>query len=137
MVQFTDGSVKAQLGLPDMKLPIQYALAYPQRLPNTFKRIDFATQGMLTFQQPDYTTFENLALAKKAMITGGNAPCALNAANEIAVEAFLEDKINFLDMPRAIAHVLDKIPHIAHPSIDDYRHTDTEARRIAQEYITQ
>ena len=135
LVQFEDGSIKAQMGLPDMKLPIQYALTYPERLKTTFPRFNFAAYPALTFEPPDLDTFRNLALAYESMDRGGNMPCVLNAANEVAVEAFLQDKIGFLDMPELIATCLAKIPHIKQPDLNDYVETDKETRIKAQELI--
>ena len=135
LVQFEDGSIKAQMGLPDMKLPIQYALTYPERLKTTFPRFNFAAYPALTFEPPDLDTFRNLALAYESMDKGGNMPCVLNAANEVAVEAFLQDKIGFLDMPELIATCLAKIPHIKQPDLNDYVETDKETRIKAQELI--
>jgi 1-deoxy-D-xylulose-5-phosphate reductoisomerase len=135
LVQFTDGSMKAQLGLPDMKLPIQYALAYPQRIRSDFPRFDFLKYPQLTFEPADTKTFRNLALAFDAMNTGGNAPCVLNAANEIAVEAFLKDKIGFLEMSDLVEKCLEKVDFIAKPGYDDYVATDKEARRVASEFL--
>ena len=135
LVQFQDGSIKAQLGLPDMKLPIQYALGYPQRLKSNFPRFNFADYGQLTFEQPDLKTFRNLALAYKAMEQGGNMACILNAANEIAVQAFLQDKIRFLQMPDLIETCMQKISFIPNPSLDDYAATDAETRIVARELI--
>ena len=131
MVQFEDGSVKAQMGLPDMKLPIQYALAYPQRIKNNFKRLDFKNYPNFTFEQPDYKTFKNLALAKDAMFKGGNAACILNAANEIVVDAFLKNKIGFLEMSDIIEQCLEKITFIEKPSLQDYISCNTETRLLA------
>jgi 1-deoxy-D-xylulose-5-phosphate reductoisomerase len=135
MVQFEDGSIKAQMGLPDMKLPIQYAMAYPIRLVNKFPRYMFDKPNQLTFDDPDVKTFRNLQLATDAMKIGGNAPCVLNAANEIAVYAFLKNRIGFLDMTELIERTLDKIPFIAHPTLDDYFETDGEARNFAASII--
>ncbi|MGV3588976.1 MAG: 1-deoxy-D-xylulose-5-phosphate reductoisomerase [Adhaeribacter sp.] len=135
LVQFEDGSIKAQLGLPDMKLPIQYALSYPNRLKTNFPRFDFANYGQLTFEQPDTKTFRNLALAYEAMTRGGNMPCVLNAANEVAVQAFLEDKIKFLAMSDLIADCLAKVAYIAEPSFDDYIQTDQATRLRAKELM--
>lgn len=135
MVQFTDGSMKAQMGLPDMKLPIQYALSYPERLNSDFPRFTFADYPSLTFEQPDTGTFKNLALAYEAMSTGGNKPCALNAANEVVVKAFLEDKIDFLQMADIIETSIDKIPLIEKPSYEEYVETDKETRIKTLEYI--
>lgn len=135
LVQFTDGSMKAQMGLPDMKLPIQYAFTYPQRLKTNFPRFDFFNYPQLTFEKPDMETFANLALAFKAMEKGGNMPCVLNAANEIVVEAFLNDKIGFLEMSDVIAKTLDKMPFIKTPTIDDYKQCDKETRLLTRELI--
>lgn len=135
MVQFTDGSMKAQMGVPDMKLPIQYAMAYPDRLPTTWPRFDFKDHGTLTFEQPDLTTFRNLALALGAMEKGGNAPCVLNAANEVAVELFLRDAIGFLEMSDLVEHCLATVPHIPRPVLADLEATDAETRRVARERI--
>jgi len=135
MVQFEDGSIKAQMGLPDMKLPIQYAMAFPTRLQNKFPRYLFDKPNQLSFDQPDLRTFRNLQLATDAMIKGGNAPCVLNAANEIAVYAFLKNRIGFIDMTELIERTLNKIDYIAHPSLDDYFETDGEARNYAASLI--
>jgi len=135
LVQFIDGSLKAQLGLPDMKLPIQYALAFPQRISNDFPRLDFKNFSKLSFEAPDIKTFRNLALAKEAMQTGGNAPCVLNAANEIVVHAFLQNKVGFLEMSEMIEKTLAKVAHVPHPTLDDYQHTDKEARVYASEFV--
>jgi 1-deoxy-D-xylulose-5-phosphate reductoisomerase len=135
MVQFEDGSVKAQLGLPDMRLPIQYALSYPERFRSVFPRWDPAAQGSLTFEKPDMETFRNLALAYKALEKGGNQPCVLNAANEVAVQAFLQEKVGFLEMSDIIARCMNKISFIAAPNIEDYVKTDEETRILAAEII--
>jgi 1-deoxy-D-xylulose-5-phosphate reductoisomerase len=135
MVQFRDGSMKAQMGLPDMKLPIQYALAYPERLPTTWPRFDFAQYSALTFEQPDLGTFRNLALALEAMDKGGNAPCILNAANEVAVELFLRDAIGFLEMSDLVEHCLDHASFITNPTLADLEASDTETRRMARERV--
>ena len=135
LVQFKDGSMKAQLGLPDMKLPIQYALAYPDRLPNTFERFNFMDYPSLTFEQPDVKSFRNLQLAYDALEKGGNAPCVLNAANEVVVDAFLKDKIGFLQMSDIIADTLQKCTFVKNPSLEDYITSDTEARRITKDNI--
>jgi 1-deoxy-D-xylulose-5-phosphate reductoisomerase len=135
MVQFTDGSIKAQLGLPDMRLPIQYALSYPERLQSDFERFSFADYPALTFEQPDAETFQNLTLAFEAMKKGGNQPCVLNAANEVAVDCFLKDKIGFLEMSDMIASCLNKVGFIATPNIEDYVSTDKETRILALEYM--
>ncbi|MGB1363741.1 MAG: 1-deoxy-D-xylulose-5-phosphate reductoisomerase [Flavobacteriales bacterium] len=133
-VQFTDGSIKAQLGLPDMKLPIQYALTYPRRLANAFPRFSFMDYPELTFEQPDTKTFRNLALAFDALRTGGNAPAVLNAANEIAVARFLRDELTFLDLPRVVEHALERVTLLSKPSLDDFVASDAEARRVATEW---
>ena len=133
-VQFTDGSIKAQLGLPDMKLPIQYALTYPRRLANAFPRFSFMDYPELTFEQPDTKTFRNLALAFDALRTGGNAPAVLNAANEIAVARFLRDELTFLDLPRVVEHALERVAWVSKPSLDDLVASDAEARRVATEW---
>jgi len=135
MVQFIDGSIKAQLGPPDMRMPIQYALAYPQRLSNDFPKLDFANLSRLEFEQPDTQTFRNLALAMQAMAEGGNKPCILNAANEIVVEAFLEDRVSFLEMPELIEKTLSKISFIATPGLEDYIATDKETREYTKTLI--
>ena len=135
LVQFQDGSMKAQLGLPDMKLPIQYALAYPDRLPNKFERFNFMDHPNLTFEQPDLKTFRNLQLAYDAIERGGNAPCILNAANEVVVAAFLKDNVGFLQMSDIIADTLQKCTFVKHPKIEDYIASDAEARRITIDNI--
>ena len=134
-VQFQDGSIKAQLGLPDMKLPIQYALGFPKRLKNNFKRFDFFQHPNLTFEKPDTETFKNLALAYRAMEKGGNAPCVLNAANEIAVEAFLNNKIGFLNMFDLIGNCLEKTNFVKNPSLNDLIESNNEARKIAKSML--
>jgi len=136
IVQFTDGSMKAQMGLPDMKLPIQYAIGYPNRMKSDFPRFDFLTHPQLTFEQADTKTFRNLALAFEAMNKGGNAPCILNAANEIAVAAFLQDKVGFLQMSNVVEKCLQTVSHIAKPSYEDYVETDKETRRVAEKTIS-
>lgn len=133
-VQFEDGSIKAQLGLPDMKLPIQYALTFPRRLANDFPRFNFMEHPSLTFEQPDTETFRNLALAFSALKEGGNAPAILNAANEVAVARFLKEDIEFLDLPRVVEHALGKVSHQPQPSLEDLLASDQEARRIAAEW---
>ena len=135
MVQFEDGSIKAQMGLPDMKLPIQYAMAFPQRLKNEFPRYHFDKPNTLTFDEPDTKTFRNLQLAKDALHKGGNTPCVLNAANEIAVYAFLKNRIGFLDMTDLIERTLEKIEFISAPTLNDYFETDGEARSYAASLI--
>ena len=137
MVQFEDGSIKAQMGLPDMKLPIQYAFTYPNRLKNNFKRFDFVNYPNLTFEKPDVKTFRNLALAFEALNKGGNMPCIINAANEIAVSGFLANSIGFLAMSDVIENCMQKIAYTANPTIDDYLNTDKETRIFAQNLITQ
>ena len=135
MVQFEDGSLKAQMGLPDMKLPIQYAMAFPQRIPNTFPRYNFKQPNTLQFDEPDLKTFRNLALALEAMKQGGNMPCILNAANEIAVYAFLKNLIGFLDMTDVVEKTMQNVAHIAEPTLEDYFETDGEARTFAASLI--
>jgi 1-deoxy-D-xylulose-5-phosphate reductoisomerase len=135
LVQFHDGSLKAQLGLPDMKLPIQYAIGWPKRLPNAFKRFDFKDFDKLTFEVPDSKTFRNLALAKEAMQRGGNAPCVLNAANEIVVHAFLKNRVGFLEMSDIIEQTLAKVSFLDAPDLDALIHSDGEARNIANELV--
>lgn len=135
MVQFQDGSIKAQMGLPDMKLPIQYALSFPQRLANDFPRCDFRKVRTLTFEEPDMKTFRNLALAIEALNKGGNLPCVMNAANEIAVYAFLRNRIGFLDMTDVIERTMQRIPHIAKPTLEQYFESDGEARHYAADLI--
>ena len=136
IVQFRDGSMKAQMGLPDMKLPIQYAMAYPDRLSTTWPRFDFTGYPAFTFEQPDLDTFGNLALALEAMRRGGNAPCVLNAANEVAVELFLQERIDFLGMTDLIARVLDAVPFNRDPDLAALEASDAEARRLAREATT-
>lgn len=131
MVQFEDGSMKAQMGLPDMKLPIQYALGFPERMKNDFPRFSFKKYPSLTFEEPDYKTFRNLGLAIDALKAGGNKPCVLNAANEIAVWAFLKNRIGFLDITAVVEKTMEKIPFIERPTIDEYYETDGEARNFA------
>lgn len=137
LVQFQDGSIKAQLGLPDMKLPIQYALTYPNRIPNRFKRFDFMAYPNLTFEKPDTQTFRNLQLAYNALDKGGNAPCIINAANEIAVAGFLNNELGFLAMSDVIETCMQRINYIASPVLDDYLNTDKETRILAQELVQQ
>ena len=134
-IQFEDGSIKAQLGLPDMKLPIQYALGFPYRIKNNFKRFNFLDFSKLTFEEPDLKTFKNLALAYKAMESGGNAPCILNAANEVAVNAFLKNEIAFLKMPDLIDNCLEKINFVKNPTLEDYIETDMQTRILAKTLI--
>jgi len=131
MVQFEDGSIKSQMGLPDMKLPIQYALAFPHRIPNNFPRYDFKKPSTLTFEEPDLKTFRNLALATDALYKGGNAACVMNAANEMAVFAFLRNRIGFLDITEVVEQTMNKIPFIEKPTLNDYFDSDAEARNFA------
>ena len=135
MVQFEDGSIKAQLGLPDMRLPIQYALSFPERFKSDFPRFDFINYPELTFEKPDTETFRNLQLAFDAIGKGGNTPCILNAANEIAVSEFLQDNIGFLEISDVIAACMQKVSYISEPELDDYINTDIETRIIAKELI--
>lgn len=135
MVQFDDGAIKAQMGLPDMKLPIQYALGFPQRIANDYPRYDFRHPGELTFEEPDYKTFRNLSLAIDAMNQGGNMPCILNAANEIAVYAFLKNRIGFLDITDVIEQAMTKVKFIEKPSLEDYIDSDGEARSFAASLV--
>lgn len=135
MVQFEDGSIKAQMGLPDMKLPIQYAMAFPQRIVNNFPRYDFRKPGQLTFEEPDTKTFRNLLLATDALFKGGNMPCVLNAANEIAVYAFLRNRIGFLDMTDLIERTMNSISFIEKPTLEEYFDSDAEARNFAASLI--
>ena len=137
MVQFRDGSIKAQLGLPDMKLPIQYAFTYPDRLLTHFPRMNFALYPQFTFEQPDPEKFRNLAYAYYALDKGGNMPCILNAANEVVVAAFLNQQTGFLQMSDIIEATMDECSFVLHPTYDDYVHTDKEAHRIAAEYLQQ
>ncbi len=135
MVQFADGAVKAQLGMPDMRLPIQYALSYPARIPLSVERVDFARIGTFTFEKPDTRRFRNLALAYDALHKGGNMPCIVNAANEVVVDAFLHDRISFLGMSEVIERTMQRVTFVATPTYDDYVSTDAEARRVAGEFI--
>lgn len=135
MVQFSDGAVKAQLGMPDMKLPIQYALSYPDRIPNSYERVNFFDIATLTFETPDLRKFRNLALAYKAIEMGGNAPCILNAANEVANEAFRCGRVGFLAMSDVIEKALSVIHHISTPTYEDYVQTDAETRKFCSEII--
>lgn len=135
MVQFQDGSIKAQMGLPDMKLPIQYALSFPQRIPNNLPRCDFKKVKALTFEEPDIKTFRNLGLAIEALEKGGNLPCIMNAANEIAVYAFLKNRIGFLDMTDVIERTMQKISYIDKPTLEEYYDSDGEARSFAADLI--
>ena len=135
LVQFEDGSIKAQLGLPDMKLPIQYAMGFPKRQKNNFTRFNFLNYPELTFEAPDKKTFRNLVIAFKALEKGGNAPCVLNAANEIVVEAFLQDKIGFLQMSDVIERCMQDVAFIDKPDLEDYIKSDKEARTITKRII--
>lgn len=135
LVQFEDGSVKAQLGLPDMRLPIQYALGYPERLKSDFPRFSFLDYPSLTFEKPDLETFRNLQLAYNALYKQGNMPCILNAANEVAVAEFLKERISFLRMSEIVEECMEKVPFIASPTYEDYVHTDKETRIKALEFI--
>lgn len=136
LVQFEDGSLKAQLGLPDMRIPIQFALSFPDRLKSDFERFDFTNYPQLTFEQPDKKTFRNLQLAFDALAMGGNAPCVLNASNEIVVEAFLNQKVGFLEMSDLIEETLTRVEYIAKPCLQDYIETDERAREITAQLIT-
>jgi 1-deoxy-D-xylulose-5-phosphate reductoisomerase len=135
MVQFEDGSIKAQMGLPDMKLPIQYAMAFPQRIVNDFPRYDFKKPNTLSFEEPDVRTFRNLTLAIDALNKGGNMPCILNAANEIAVYAFLKNRIGFLDMTEMVERTLQNITFIEKPTLEEYFESDGEARNFAASLV--
>ena len=134
-VQFADGAVKAQLGVPDMRVPIQYAFSYPQRLKSSFDRLDFFKNSTLTFEEPDTKRFRNLALAYEALRKGGNMACIVNAANEIVNRAFLEERIGFLEMSEVIEKTMQRATFVENCSLEDYLQTDVEARRIASEYI--
>ena len=135
MVQFSDGAVKAQLGMPDMRLPIQYAFSYPQRIHASFERLDFSKISSLTFEQPDTKRFRNLALAYESLKQGGNMPCIVNAANEVVVAAFLHDQISFLHMSEVIEQTMGKVSFLKNPTYEDFVATDAEARRIAATLI--
>ena len=135
MVQFEDGSIKAQMGLPDMKLPIQYALAFPQRIKSDFPRYDFRSVRSLSFEDPDVKTFRNLALAQEALERGGNLACIMNAANEIAVYAFLKNRINFLEMTDIIERTMQAVPFIEQPGLEDYFESDAAARTFAADQV--
>ena len=134
-VQFEDGSMKAQLGLPDMRLPIQFAMTYPNRLKSDFQRFNIGDYAALTFEQPDTETFRNLALAFDALNKGGNRPCVLNAANEVAVAEFLNERIGFLEMSQLVEQCLDNIDYIESPTYEDYVYTDRETRIKASEWM--
>jgi len=135
IVQFNDGSMKAQMGIPDMKLPIQYALSYPERYKSGFRRFNFADYPNLSFEEPDLKKFRNLALSFQALLKGGNMPCIMNAANEVAVEEFLAGNISFLQMPDIIEETMIKAKYISNPVYSDYVSTDTEARMLANEIM--
>lgn len=135
MVEFEDGAVKAQLGVPDMRLPIQYAFSYPQRIRSSFDRLDFMKCSSLTFEAPDTKRFRNLALAYEALHQGGNMPCIVNAANEVVVTSFLKDQISFLGMSDVIEKTMQRVPFIVAPTYEDYVSTDAETRRIAAEMV--
>lgn len=136
IVQFCDGSMKAQMGLPDMKLPIQYAMAYPRRMPNNFPRFNFTDYPTLSFEQADKKTFRNLALAFNALNTGGNMPCVINAANEVVVAEFLNNRLGFLQMSDVIENCMSEISFVGDPTLDDYVETDRQTREYAQELVT-
>ena len=136
MIQFEDGAIKAQLGAPDMRLPIQYAFSYPDRIKSSFDRVDFTKCLNLTFEQPDTTRFRNLALAYEAMHRGGNLPCIVNAANEVVVASFLADGVSFFGMSDVIEKTMEKVAFIQKPTFDDYMATNEEARRIAADLIS-
>lgn len=135
MVQFEDGSMKAQMGLPDMRIPIQFAIGYPNRLKSNFPRMDFAQFPSLTFEKPDYETFRNLGFAFESLEVGGNMACIVNAANEIAVAAFLRDEIGFLAMSDLIENCMKKVSFVRIPTLEDYIETDKETRRLALEFV--
>ena len=136
LVQFEDGSLKAQLGLPDMRIPIQFALSYPDRLKSNFERFNFVNYPQLTFEQPDVQTFRNLQLAYDTLAAGGNAPCVLNAANEVAVAAFLNRQIGFLEMSDLIEETLNKSTFLARPQLEDYIESDRQARELSENLLT-
>ncbi|HHU00079.1 MAG TPA: 1-deoxy-D-xylulose-5-phosphate reductoisomerase, partial [Bacteroidales bacterium] len=135
LIHFIDGSVKAQMGLPDMRLPIQYALGYPTRLKSNLPRFDFSAYPELTFEKADIKVFRNLAMAFEVMRLGGNMPCAMNAANEVAVAAFLNGRSGFVEMSSIIEQSIAKCSFIAKPSFDDYVATDREVRAIASSFV--
>jgi len=135
MVEFVDGSLKAQLGVPDMKLPIQLALGFPERLANDFPKFSFKNNPTLTFEQPDTKTFRNLAIAIEAMHKGGNAACVMNAANEEVVHAFLKNRIGFLQMTEVIEETMAKIAFVEKPTLHDYYESDQAAREYANSMI--
>jgi 1-deoxy-D-xylulose-5-phosphate reductoisomerase len=135
LVQFEDSSIKAQLGLPDMRLPIQFAMMYPDRFKSNFPRFDFTRYPSLTFEKPDTETFRNLALAFSALEKGGNVPCVLNAANEVAVSEFLKEKIGFLQMSDVVEKCMETIRFVKHPTLEDYVNTDQETRTLAKQLV--
>jgi 1-deoxy-D-xylulose-5-phosphate reductoisomerase len=135
IVQFIDGSMKAQMGIPDMRIPIQYALSYPVRMVSDFPRFSFSDYPTLSFQKPDTLIFRNLELAYYALKKGGNMPCILNAANEVVVQAFLKDTVRFLEIPEIIENVMNKLVYIPNPSLEDYSDSDREARHVTLELI--
>ncbi|MCF0189764.1 MAG: 1-deoxy-D-xylulose-5-phosphate reductoisomerase [Marinilabiliaceae bacterium] len=135
MVEFEDGSVKAQLGTPDMRLPIQYALTFPYRYSSPVETLDFRKYSTLTFEYPDRVLFRNLQIAFDSMKNGGNTPCVMNGANEIVVKAFLVGAISFLDMPGVIEDVIARVPYVENPTVEDYFETDAQARRVAKEVL--
>ncbi len=136
IVQFEDGSMKAQMGLPDMKLPIQYALGFPNRIKNSFPRFDFLKYPQLTFEQPDRKTFRSLEFAFAALEKGGNMPCVINAANEVVVAEFLSERLGFLEMSKVIERCMNEVSYIRRPALQDYIDTDKETRAIAQQLVT-
>ncbi len=136
MVEFEDTSIMAQMGVPDMRVPIQYAFTYPKRLKSDFKPTDFFQLSNLTFEEPDLDVFKNLSFAYEAINKGGNMPCILNAANEIAVESFLQDEISYLAMSDALEQTMQRVSFIVNPSLDDYFETDIEARKVATDIIS-
>ena len=136
MVEFEDTSVMAQMGVPDMRVPIQYAFSFPQRLKSDFERTNFLQLSNLTFEEPNLDIFKNLSYAYNAINQGGNMPCILNAANEIAVEKFLEDKVSFLGMSDVLEQTMQKVSFIKSPTLDDYFETDFEARKVAADIIS-
>lgn len=136
IVQFTDGSMKAQMGLPDMKLPIQYALGYPERIPNNFPRFNFPDYTTLSFEKPDTDTFKNLALAYQALEEGGNMPCIINAANEVVVDEFLNNRVGFLQMSDIIRQCMKEVSYVSSPGLSDYMETDFETRIFARKLVT-
>src|SRR5690606_17219056 len=135
LVQFEDGSIKAQLGLPDMRIPIEFALTYPERYPSDVPRFDFAQYRSLNFEKPGKETFRNLQLAYEALEKGGNAACVLNASNEVVVDAFLKDRIGFLEMSDIIDETLNTVDFVKQPSLEDFIETDKKSRIIANELI--